>query len=463
MFRVLTASLLFLFCNCFAPGLASAQLVSANASPASASINRERGYQMLEQIKTTIKERYYDKTYHGIDLDARFRTAKERIKTLNENWQIFRIIAGLVLEFDDSHTLFVPPGRHVRIQYGFTMQMIGDRCYVMDVKRDSDAEKKGLRPGDVITQISKMVPSRDSLWKIEYLLYALDPQPAVALSVRTLDGVDRSLTVESKFSTPEEVKKEIDQKRKEQKERKETKEGPVTCQKFDNDAVTCKLKTFSVEKKDIDGMMKQVEGSKKLILDLRGNGGGFVSIEEYLSGYFFDHDVKIATMVSREKPKERVARTLKDRVFGGQLVVLIDSDSASAAEVFARLIQLEKRGTIIGDVSSGKVMTSNFIPMAAERGPDTMLTYSVFALNVTVADLIMSDGQRLEKVGVVPDRFAVPTPGAIRDRLDPVLSYAAAQLGSKLSVEDASNFHFLLKKPETRPNDDETKAGDDKE
>ncbi len=432
--------------------------VNQRVSPADAGVNRDRGYQILDQIKNLIKERYYDKTFHGIDLETRFKAAKERIKKLDQNWQIFRVIAQLVLEFDDSHTLFVPPGRHLRVEYGFSIQMIGDQCYVMDVKTGSDAEKKGLKPGDVILQLGKFPPTRQTLWQIEYLLYALDPQQAVDLTVRSPDGSERSMTVASKFSSAEELKKEADQKRKEQKERKEPKEEPFLCQKFDNDAIACKLKSFEVEKYDIDEMMRQVKGSHKFILDLRGNGGGLVAIEEYLTGYFFDHDVKIATMVSRDKPKDHVGRTMKDKAYTGDMIILIDSDSASASEVFARVMQIEKRAKILGDVSSGKVMTSNFIPMAAERGPDIRFTYSVFAMNITVADLIMSDGQRLEKIGVVPDQFAMPTPGAIRDRRDPVLALAAGMLGAKLSVNDASNFHFLLKKPETKVSGGEEKS-----
>jgi carboxyl-terminal processing protease len=235
----------------------------------------------------------------------------------------------------------------------------------------------------------------------------------------------------------------------------------VICHQFGSGAITCKLKTFEVERKDIDNMMKEVKGNQKFILDLRGNGGGLVAIEEYLTGFFFDHDVKIGTTITRDKPKDRFGKTNKDRgLFTGDMVVLVDSDSASAAEIFARVMQIEKRAKIIGDVSSGKVQTSNFIPMANERGTGDMYTYSVFAMNITVSDVVMSDGNHLEKVGVVPDVIALPTPGALRDGLDPVLSFAAGQIGAPLSLEEASKLHFILKKPEKKlekANDDSTK------
>src|SRR5205085_968323 len=104
-------------------------------------------------------------------------------------------------------------------------------------------------------------------------------------------------------------------------------------------------------------MIAEIGTHKKLILDLRGNGGGYVKTEEYLTGYFFDHDVKIATFMMRNQTRERIAKSQKEKAFKGDLIVLIDSNSASASEVFSRVIQIEKRGKIVGDVSAGAVMT----------------------------------------------------------------------------------------------------------
>lgn len=176
---------------------------------------------------------------------------------------------------------------------------------------------------------------------------------------------------------------------------------------------------------------------------------------EYLSGHFFDRELKIADMVTRTKIRASYAKPVKDRQFTGELVVVIDSDSGSASEVFARLIQIEKRGKVVGDVSAGAVMTSYNMGLVLRRGPDGFETLTPYGLNVTVADLIMSDGNRLEHVGVVPNHPVGPTAFALANKNDPVLSFAAKVLGEKITPEEAGKLEFLFKRAEDE-DDEET-------
>lgn len=405
-------------------------------------LNRKRGLNMLEDIKDVIKQRYYDKNYRGINIDERFKAAAARIKTLEQNRQIFRAIAQVLIEFNDSHTRFIPPNRSNRVEYGFSVQMIGNNCFVTDVKKGSDAEKKGLKAGDRVAGLGQYETTRANLGTINYLIYSLDPQESIKLHLYNPDRTTREIEVIATFKSLKDRQEEA------KKRRKEKSENPYRCQKIDADTIACKLVTFSIDKKYIDMMMKEVSGHNKLILDLRGNGGGYVKIEEYLTGHFFDREVKIADFVMRDKIKERIAKPQKGRIFAGEVSVLIDSNSASASEVFARVMQIEKRGKVVGDVSAGAVMTSNFITMANSRGVPGFETLSFFALNVTIADLIMSDGNRLENVGVIPDYPVGPTGSALLSKSDPILSYAASLFGSKISSEDAGKFYFITKKPE---------------
>ena len=115
------------------------------------------------------------------------------------------------------------------------------------------------------------------------------------------------------------------------------------------------MPNFNLLKSGVDEMMKKVGRGGALILDLCGNWGGRIDALQHLVGYFFDHDVKIGEKKGRRESQPVVATTRGDKVYKGKLVVLVDSHSASAAEVFARVVQLEKRGTVIGDRTAGAV------------------------------------------------------------------------------------------------------------
>lgn len=84
----------------------------------SRSLDRESGRTMLATIKEDIRKNYYDPKFQGIDLDARFREADERIKQANSMGEILGIIAEVLLEFNDSHTVFEPPSITARIEHG---------------------------------------------------------------------------------------------------------------------------------------------------------------------------------------------------------------------------------------------------------------------------------------------------------------------------------------------------------
>lgn len=60
-----------------------------------------------------------------------------------------------------------------------------------------------------------------------------------------------------------------------------------------------------------------------------------------------------------------------------------------------------------------------------------------YGASVTNADVIMSDGQSLEKVGVMPDELLTPTMDDLAAGLDPVLAHAAELVGMEISSEEA--------------------------
>jgi C-terminal processing protease CtpA/Prc len=136
--------------------------------------------------------------------------------------------------------------------------------------------------------------------------------------------------------------------------------------------------------------------------------------------------------VSRNATKSVSAIGRHHDAFTGRFAVLIDSESASASEVLARVVQLEKRGFIVGDRSSGSVMEARVY--SHEVALDSPVSY---AISVTDADLVMNNGKSLEHVGVEPDIVILPTSQDLANHRDPALAKAAGLVGGKLSPEEA--------------------------
>lgn len=415
--------------------LNSHAVLSVVAQQQISNFDRDRGRMMLDIIKNDIKKNYYDPTFHGMDLDTRFKTAEEKIKQATSIGQIFGIIAQAVIELNDSHTMFYPPPRAARTEYGWQMQMIGDACYVVAVKPGSDAEAKGLKVGDRVHRVDGVIPVKENLWKIEYLYYSLRPQPGMQVIAESPSQQPRQLDVMAKV---EQGRRQIDLTNSidfMEMIREAESEGRSRAHRYyelGNDAFIWKMPEFDLSQEGLDNMIGKVKKRNSLILDLRGNGGGSVDMLLRLIGYLVDHDVTVGEMKRRKETKPLIAKTQGKRGFSGKVVVLIDSDSASASEILARVLQMEKRATIIGDHSMGAVMVSKIYPH--QLGADTVVFYSA---NITDADLIMSDGKSLEHVGVTPDEVLLPTAEEMAAKRDPVLSRAAAILGLKIEPEKA--------------------------
>ena len=398
------------------------------------SFDKARGRDMLSLIKSDIKKNYYDPTFHGMDVEARFKTAEENIKTATSLGHIFGIIAQALVDLDDSHTFFLPPGRSARTEYGWQMQMIGDKCFVIAVKPGSDAEAKGLKPGDEISIINGNEPSRDNFWKIQYYFNALRPQPGLKLGLRKPDGKEQELIVLAKVTPLKRVMDLTGEDIFEVIREAETSEH-FSRQRYlemGDDLLIWKMPQFDLDEGQVDDMMGKVRKHKALILDLRGNPGGAVITLQRLAGHFFDHDVKIADLKGRKEMKPQVAKTRGDKTYKGQVVALVDSRSASAAEIFSRLLQLEKRGTVVGDRSAGAVMQSRHYPH--ESGLDIV---AFWGTSITDADVIMTDGKSLEKTGVTPDEVILPSAADLAAARDPVMARAAQLVGIKLDAEKA--------------------------
>ncbi len=354
-------------------------------------IDRDRSKDMLVQIAAEVRQHYYDPKFHGVAWDAKVQEAKNSIDKAPTLNLAMSQIAWALDALHDSHTFFLPPPRPYRHQYGWEMEMVGDHCFITRVRPHSDAEAKAVNIGDEVLAVNGFAPTRDTMWLITYAFTYLRPLPGLRLSLKDVTGRQRQVDVMAKI-TPLKVVGDLtngadlwDLVRESETEDHLMRARSV---QINDDLLILKFPHFMFSESEVNRILGSVRKHKALVLDLRGNSGGAVEILKQMVGGMFDHDVKIADRVGRGFDKPMIAKA-HGGGFSGKLVVIVDSKSASAAELFARVVQLQKRGIVIGDRSSGSVMEAKHY--SYHSGFNTVLFYGA---SITDADEVITDGIR---------------------------------------------------------------------
>ena len=162
------------------------------------------------------------------------------------------------------------------------------------------------------------------------------------------------------------------------------------------------------------------EGMKSLIIDLRGNPGGLLTSAVNVADKFVDRGIIVSTR-GRNMQEDYTYSAHVSGTWRVPLVVLIDQDSASAAEIFAGAIREHRRGTIVGVRSYGKGSVQGIFPLGQSSA----------GVRLTTAKFYSPTGRPYSRVGVEPDvtvhEVARPINGAVRSGNDDTMLATALQ------------------------------------
>ena len=106
------------------------------------------------------------------------------------------------------------------------------------------------------------------------------------------------------------------------------------------------------------------QGATTLLIDLRGNGGGYMEMATQIADEFLKNGQKIVLLKSRKGQFEKTLATEKGSFESGKVLILQDENSASASEILAGAIQDNDRGLVIGRRSFGKGLVQRELPFA---------------------------------------------------------------------------------------------------
>lgn len=323
-------------------------------------------------------------------------------------------------DFGISHIrLLSPQNARTRVTgqsqgFGFAA-LKGDGGFLITaVAPSSPAFQLGLEPGDEVLEI-------EGIGNPTTLAPLADQETALLTIKRKRTGqVKHYMVVKKAYST----------------------DRPNTLTWVEPGIAHLKIPSFArtYNRREIEGFLAEAtkKKAKALILDLRGNGGGFVANCQHLLSLLSEPGTPTGTSVTRAMAdrfakeasgdgKDMVAvakwngptsKTFKtaQAPYLGKVVILVDRGSASASEITSAVLRERRKAVLVGKPSAGAVLVSVFAPLASSAG---------FEVQIPIQDYVSPGGMRLEKNPLKPD--VVVEAQATSDS-DPVLEQALKTL-----------------------------------
>ena len=339
-------------------------------------------------------------------LDENFAPATTT-ESLTAEEKIWGAIQGLTRAYGDPYTVFLPPAEktifETSIQGDFegVGMEIGIRDEVLIViapLKDTPAYHAGLQSGDRILKIDDM----DT--------FGITIEKAVGL-IRGKRGTEIVLTIGRDEEAPFDVTIIRD-----------TIALPTIDTEFRNDAVfVIQIYSFNALAPNLfrEAIAEFADtGTNKLVIDLRGNPGGFLEVAVDMASWFLPvgKPIVIEDFTSQE---ERVYRSYGYNVFTDQLklAILIDEGSASASEIFAGALHDYGIAKLVGQTSFGKGSVQQLFDVTEDS-----------SLKVTIARWLTPNRMSISASGITPDIEVAYTKEDREAESDPQLEAAVEYL-----------------------------------
>ena len=338
----------------------------------------------VAKVNTNKTEVSYSKTKKGFDsLYETYDTImSEYYKDVDSDKLIEGAINGMLESLDDEHTMYFDKkskeefdselsGNYYGI--GAQIQLTSDETIkITKVFDDSPAKKAGLKEEDVFVSVDGTSVKGKSATEVANMLKS----DSVKTSTIVVKRNDKELTFKvtkeniTLFSVSSEM---LDNNGKNVGYLSVSIFGQKTYSQF-NDALT------KLEKQDMDS----------LIIDLRGNTGGYLSTVTNMLEEFIDKGNVIYQIQSSSGVKQYKTVKASDKKY--KIVVLIDGGSASASEIMSAAMKEVYGATLVGQTTYGK----GTVQTTKDLSNGSMIKY-------TIEKWLTPSGKNIDKEGIKPD------------------------------------------------------------
>ena len=287
-------------------------------------------------------------------------------------------ISGMVRSLGDPHSIYLEPKLYSQLKadtsgtfggIGVYMNLKDNVVQIINVIPGGPSDKIGLKAGD--------------------LILAVNSQP-----VEEIDYNEVTFKIRGEVGTPVEllIHRDGEEDKTYTITREIIKEKTVFNKMLDDKLGYIRISHFSEETgKEFKSAISELENEnmKGLILDLRQNPGGVITSCLEIAREIVPKG-PIVSIIQRDGKKETYTSDLEKPKF--PIVVLLNQNSASAAELLSGALQDTKAAVIVGTKSYGKGSVQTLIPMLHDDG-----------LKLTIAKYYTPNGRSIDGVGIIPD------------------------------------------------------------
>lgn len=427
------AVLLAAFAAALLSGCAGVPRTERAARRAMTATERDLALQSFDRVWTTVRDKHWDPTLHGLDWSAVRDTLRPRVETARTMDEARAAMQAAIATLGQTH-FAIFPGKTRRSLGGaraegegwpgFDLRVLDGQAIVTAVRAGTPAESLGVRPGwelieaggEELRQVLTMVLQEFADGTLGDYMAAQAARARLAGPIggsthaRFRDGQDRIVALDVPLVTPPGTRAVLGNLPPFyawlEAKRLEGGLGYVACSGFfDPAGVMGAYGQAVTEFMDAPG----------LIIDLRGNPGGIGAMAMGMAGWLVDRPgVVLGRMITREN---ELKFTVSPRpvTYGGRVAVLIDGLSASTAEIMAAGLRDIGRARLFGTRTAGAALPSYIEELPNGDG-----------FQYAVADYVSQGGEPLEGRGAAPDVAAPHTRADLLAGRDNALAAARA-------------------------------------
>ncbi|MFA6253686.1 MAG: S41 family peptidase [Candidatus Paceibacterota bacterium] len=332
-------------------------------------------------------------------------------KIATDQDKVWGAIEGLTTSLGDPYSVFLPPEKKKRFEedirgnfsgVGMEVGIKDEVLTVITPLPDSPAKKAGVQAGDQVVKINDTITA------------GLSADEGVNL-IRGEEGTTVRLTLVRGKEKPFEIS---------------ITRAVITIPTLDTKKLAdgifeIKLYNFSATSPNLfrAALRQFIEsGSTKLIVDLRGNPGGFLDAAVDMASWFLPAGKPVVIEKHGGGVEDKIYRSAGYDIFNDKLkmVILVDQGSASAAEILAGALAEYGKAILVGQKTFGKGSVQELIPVTGGS-----------SLKLTIAKWYTPKGKSISINGLMPDILVPVTEEDIKAGQDPQLEKAIEILGNK--------------------------------